>query len=280
MTLQIRPLTASDIEGVLALKAQAGWNQTRQDIDRFLFLEPAGCFMGEEAGVTVATAAAFVFGQIGWIAMILVAPSARGRGLGTAMTKHALDYLDSRGVRCARLDATPLGQPIYEKLGFVPKYRLARFAGMAPPGATDPRVTCCLPEELDSVLQLDRRITATARERLLQRLYHESPERMHVFRESGSITGYFTSRAGASHTQLGPGIALNNAAGLALLETVTARQAGTPVYIDIPYENCTAMAWAAERGLTVQRDLTRMSRGQASEDRPDLIWASSGPEKG
>ena len=35
------------------------------------------------------------------------------------------------GCTTIRLDATPLGQPLYESLGFVPQYELTRYAGIA-----------------------------------------------------------------------------------------------------------------------------------------------------
>ena len=37
---------------------------------------------------------------------------------------------------------------------------------------------------------------------------------------------------------------------------------------------------AEARGLTVQRHLTRMCRGELVVEDLDLLWASSGPEKG
>ena len=42
----------------------------------------------------------------------------RGRGLGTAVTEAVIDELDGRGCDLAGLLASPVGQPIYERLGF------------------------------------------------------------------------------------------------------------------------------------------------------------------
>jgi len=49
---------------------------------------------------------------------------------------------------------------------------------------------------------------------------------------------------------------------------------------DIPQDNPRATAWAQAAGLKVQRDFVRMCRGEQVGDRPEAIWASSGPEKG
>jgi len=277
---RIRPMTAQDLPLAMRLKSQVGWNQTREDLERFLFLEPAGCLIGELAGVPVAMAAAFVFERVGWIAMILVAAEARGRGVGTAMTRRALQYLESRGVRSIRLDATPLGRPIYRKLGFLPEYDLARFVGVADHHAFDPRVGPLMPGDVDRLLQFDRHVTATDRGRFLRRLYEESPRAFRVVREQGTIVGYLTSRAGSNGRHIGPGIACNTPAGSALLDDVSTRYAGKPIVIDIPSQNRAAIARAINHGLTVQRQLTRMCRGPAIAEQLAALWASSGPEKG
>lgn len=45
-------------------------------------------------------------------------PNARKRGIGTAMTLHAMAEGMQRGARLATLQATTMGRPIYEKIGF------------------------------------------------------------------------------------------------------------------------------------------------------------------
>lgn len=279
-SISIRPLTTDDLPWWLQLTSENGWNQTRADLERFLALEPAGCAVAEWASDRVATAAAFAFGHVGWIAMILVTRNARRRGLGTVVTRHAIAYLQSRGVRCIRLDATPLGRPVYEKLGFLPQYELCRFRGIARGGKPDPRVTPLHPADLPRVFRFDRQVTGTDRARLLGRLYEESPSDFHIVRRADTITGYLASRAGASGRQIGPGIAVKRWAGEALLANEIARHAGQPIVVDIPHQNRTATAWAAGRGLACERRLIRMFRGAALADQPSAIWASSGPEKG
>src|SRR5262249_34729790 len=128
--LMIRLMTADDVAVGMRLKERAAWNQTEADWRRILALEPAGCFVAELDGNAVGTTCTCVFGSVAWIAMVLVDPVVRGQGIGTALMRHALAHLDGCGVRTVRLDATPLGRPIYEKLGFVPQFELARYGGV------------------------------------------------------------------------------------------------------------------------------------------------------
>jgi len=130
--IHIRRMTTADIPLGMQLKEQAGWNQTEADWLRFLDLEPDGCFVAEWNGEPVATTTTCILGDVAWVAMVLVDAGVRRHGIGTALMQQALRFLDERNVRSIRLDATPLGRPVYEKLGFVPDYQLARFDGILP----------------------------------------------------------------------------------------------------------------------------------------------------
>src|SRR5262249_32451649 len=108
-------MTEPDIALGMRLKQQAGWNQTEADWRRCLALEPDGCFVAELDSQSVGTVTTCTFGDVAWVAMVLVEETVRGRGIGRALMERALAYLESTGVRCVRLDATPLGRPLYEK---------------------------------------------------------------------------------------------------------------------------------------------------------------------
>src|SRR4051812_37831517 len=115
--ITLRPMTGADLPLLLRLRAQARWNQTEADLRRFLDLSDDGGFVSQFAGEPVGTVCTFVFGSTAWIAMVLVDEAMRGRGIGAALMRHALAHLNRIGVERIRLDATPLGRPVYEKLG-------------------------------------------------------------------------------------------------------------------------------------------------------------------
>lgn len=56
-------------------------------------------------------------------------PDFRGRGIGAAMTQAVLRHAAVRGIGLAALTSTPLGMPVYERLGFheVSSYRIYSF---------------------------------------------------------------------------------------------------------------------------------------------------------
>ena len=277
--IEIRPMAAADVPLGLRLCRQAGWNQIESDWRRFLSMQPQGCFVAEMDSVPVATTVTCLFGPVAWIAMVLVEVTARRQGVATSLLKHALEFLDSQGVESVRLDATAAGQPVYEKLGFGPEYRLTRCEGTAPPASTPSLTIAATTSLLSQIVGFDRRVTGTHREKMLVQLFEESPGDMRVLCREGQLEGFVTVRRGANATQIGPCIATRDAGPL-LLSDAFARWSGRRVFIDIPRDNPGAMRLVETIGLTTQRHFMRMCRGRRITDDPQAIWASSGPEKG
>ncbi len=293
--VRIRLMDEGDLPLGMRLKEVAGWNQTEADWRRFLALSPDGCFVAERTraagqeqapvhqGVgyeALGTAVACVFGPIGWIAMVLVDPGHRKQGIGTRLVQRAIDYLEHCGVRSIRLDATPLGKPVYERLGFRPEYELARWDGVAPHVPLESNTRRAEDFDLEAIARLDQQWTGTPRRRLLEYLFRQQPGAMHVVEGPDGLLGYATWREGTVASFLGPAVATVEEAGQSLLDAMLAACAGRRMFVDIPWDNPAATRWAQARGFAVQRPLTRMVRGDAVCDRPDRLWASSGPETG
>lgn len=279
MTIQVRRMTRDDVALGMRLKDAAGWNQTEADWHRVLDLDPDGCFVAEWDGRPVGTTAAAVFGPVAWIAMVLVDPAARRQGVGTALMHRVLAYVDGVGVRTVRLQATPMGQPLYEKLGFVREYELSRYVGTLPSGDPVERVEAARREDFDAIALLDQLATGTDRRKLLARLREEEPGAWRVARRAGQIVGFGSIRRRARAIQLGPLVGPTDIGPL-LLADACSRHGGASVFVDVPVDNAAATAGVGRLGLTVERPLLRMSRGPLIEDNKHLLWACFGPEKG
>jgi GNAT superfamily N-acetyltransferase len=272
-------MTATDLPLGMHLSTQAGWNQTELDWRRALAMQPAGCFVAEWGGTPVGTTTTAIFGPVAWVAMVLVDEAVRGRGIGTALMRHALDFLDRRRVPTVRLDATPLGRPVYERLGFVEQYTVARYEGTLPPasgaegGDTAPRVVW------SALVALDEAVTGTDRRSLLLRLFAEQPRDVRLVLEDRQLAGFLAARQGRQAVQVGPCIA-SPQAGPVLFADAWHRHAGKHIFLDVPVPNDPATRLAETSGLVVQRRLTRMCRGVPRREQVEWLWASSGPAKG
>ena len=276
---QIQPLTSADLPGCLALARDRGWLPEERKW-RLLFdlavvygvRDPAG----ELAGVAVLTRYGAEFAVIG---MMLVATRYGGRGLGRALMNRALA---EAGDAIVFLHATPVGRPLYEKLGFVPAgashtylggFRSAAPAARAAPAASAASATAASavaasatavpapaavvaaeggsrpagPGDLMAIRRLDARANGTDRALLVRRLPGFT-EQLRVTERPGGITGYAGAYRGVAYTCIGPVIAETVDDAKTLIADVAGSIAG-PVRIDLGDRHPQLREWAVGRGL-------------------------------
>ncbi len=274
----------SDVPWADSLRALAGWNQNRADWRRLLRLEPDGCFVAEWADAPAGTATTLVYGiGLAWIGMVLVHPDLRRRGVGTALLEHSLAHLERRGVRCVKLDATPAGRPVYERLGFKPEAALTRWeaAASGPPRPARHPARTWDAGAVGRVAGLDLRALGVARLGVLRALARASTSALLIESPSGRVTGFGLARPGARANYLGPVVATSGIAAHTLLDGLLAACERRRVFCDLRDDDAAAVAWARRRGFVRQREFTRMYRGENLRPaNPRLVIASAGPEIG
>ncbi|MEJ2719503.1 MAG: GNAT family N-acetyltransferase, partial [Deltaproteobacteria bacterium] len=189
----------------MRLKDLANWNQTSVDWERLLSASPEGCFVAEHDGRVIGTSTTIVYeGRFAWIGMLLVDPEYRGQGIGTALLERAIQYLDSRNVLAMKLDATPRGKILYNKLGFVSEYEVERWMLKRQP---DENAVPQISEAIEDILELDREIFGADRSELLRSMSEEAPGFSLAARQEGDVTGYLFGRRGSLADHLGPWMA-------------------------------------------------------------------------
>jgi GNAT superfamily N-acetyltransferase len=279
MTAEIRMMTPADIPAGMRLKDAAGWNQTKEDWARFLEASPEGCFVAECNGEVAGTVTTITYeNRFAWIGMVLVRPELRGRGIGTALLVKAINYLDAQRIPCAKLDATPQGKPVYERLGFQVEYDLERQILWREPGrgAAPDRA-----EDVETVLATDRDIFGADRSALLRSIANAAPEFVAVARQGGGLGGYALGRRGSRADHLGPWVARTEPVAREVLQDFLLCSRRDVVFVDVVKDNPWAPGLLVEKGFTFSRALTRMYRGEnAHPGRPDLVCAILGPEFG
>lgn len=75
-------------------------------------------YLAFEHGQPVATSTLLLSSGVAGLYDVATLPAVRGRGYGTAVTLAPLLEAQERGYRVGVLQASPLGRPIYEKMGF------------------------------------------------------------------------------------------------------------------------------------------------------------------
>ncbi len=278
--IDIRVMKESDIPIGMSLKNSAGWNQIEADWRRFLSLSPDGCFVAEIEGNPVGTVVTVILnGRCGWVAMVLVSPEFRRLGIGTAMLHHGIARLKSQQVDVIKLDATAMGREVYRPLGFQDEYGLCRMEGrgreMAPAD-----VRAMEANDLGPVIEFDTPKFGVDRGDLIRALYRDSTAGI-AFGSDGSVLGYVMVRKGSQAYQIGPLLGRDERTQEMLFDWAVSQVGDSSVFFDIPKSNTFGLNLATDQGFVVQREFTRMYLGgDPLGGNPDLVMATSGPEKG
>jgi GNAT superfamily N-acetyltransferase len=284
--MRLRTMTKHDIPAGLRLKELAGWNQTAADWNRFLDASPEGCFVAEVEGEVRGTATTISFeNKFAWIGMVLVDPEYRSRGIGTKLLERTIEYLDHEKMPTMKLDATPQGKPLYEKLGFVTEYGIERWVLKRAPQAdleiADSKRVLLSPAQLGSILGKDREVFGADRSPLLRSLYEETPQYAMSVCSRGTLQGYTFGRKGSFADHLGPWMAEDSATARSLLHGFLARCSRETLIVDCLTANAVAVELLRTSGFSYARTLTRMCRGSNSyPGNPDTLCAILGPEFG
>jgi GNAT superfamily N-acetyltransferase len=290
LPMRLRTMTKTDIPAGLRLNELAGWNQTAADWHRFLAASPEGCFVVEIDGQVRGTTTTIVFeDRFAWVAMVLVDPEYRGRGAGTRLLERAIAYLDDRKVSTIKLDATPQGLPIYQKLGFVAEYEIARWMLRRSPDeavetihtARGPLVQSLTEENWDSICKADREVFGADRSLLLRSFQDEAPDFTAAIWNDSTLDGYAFGRRGSFADHFGPAMAKDAGTTSKLLEGFLTRAHRETLIADCLQTNRVIGDLLKSYGFAYSRPLTRMDRGpNAYAGQPELICAIAGPEFG
>lgn len=261
----------------------SAWNQVKDDWRFFLDSPGGGGRLAERDGKVVGSVAFLRYGaNFSWLSMMLVDPKERRAGVGSQLMESALQAL--AGERCVRLDATPLGEPVYRRFGFVPEYELAR-AVVTVTSANFQNSTTCIepmnPGDFADVFASDRRIFGADRSALLASFHRRAPHLAFVTRHGADVLGYCFGRPGYLYHQLGPIVAESVGVARSLAARCLSGQEGKRIAVDVPGSAADWMHWLESVGFRVERRFLRMRRGEnLSPGLPDRQFAIAGPEFG
>jgi predicted N-acetyltransferase YhbS len=285
----LREMTLADVEAGLRLCRLSHWNQLARDWEQFLVSTPAGAVVAEDAaGQVVGSVATMRYAgarggpSVAWLAMVLVDPAVRGRGVGTALLHEGIARVAD--VPAVGLDATPLGQPLYTRLGFRVSSGLTRLTRVGPvlwPAAPDAGVRVATADDDDEIARLDTQATGLDRRHMLTWLREGAPELAWVHQRHDRLDGIVLGRPGHTFVHLGPIIAASTDTAMRLLRAALAASGTAPVIIDAADAHASFRGGLEALGFTAQRPFARMYRGAARPaGDPSHLFAIIGPEFG
>jgi GNAT superfamily N-acetyltransferase len=267
----LRKFTTADVSGALALSTEAGWNQTADDWRMLIELSPQGCIAIEVDGEVVSTATLTCFGtKLAWIGMVLTRIKYRGRGYAMRLLKECLRLADELGVESVKLDATNLGQPLYEKLGFRSEQPVERWWRAGREDAAAPSAPPPLSNDWQSA---DQSAFGVDRCALLAKLAR---------RNAPCAIGdsYLLTRAGREISYIGPAVCSSQPTARKLIEHALQNPSAGGWFWDLLLANKPAVSLAEDFGFAPKRHLLRMVRGQDVRGNEATVYALAGFELG
>jgi hypothetical protein len=166
--------------------------------------------------------------------------------------------LEQAGDTTVFLYATPMGRPLYEKVGFRAvgsvTTSVGRFTG-PPSGGTRPAE----PRDRDAILALDAVAVGVDRTDLLTR-YFGLAEQLRVIERDGAVRGFAAAAANVENVVVGPLVAPDLDVARTLIADV-ASAIDAPVRLDLDQRHDGLLEWAAERGVTPANDTSLMVGG-------------------
>jgi len=260
----LRNLTPEDIPVAEKLRKIARWNQTPRDWKRLISFSPEGCFALELDGELVGTATTTIYaGKVAWIGMMLIDPDVRGKGLGRSLLTTCIDYLQDRRIPSIRLDATPMGEPLYRSLGFEGYQQIFRMRGRTSKSALPEGIRKARPADVAEIARLDKKAFGCDRSPVIQALVEDFPEKTLVACGKNGISGTILGREGARAFQIGPLVSLDNETAELLLRAALGTASGDCV-VDVPDGSTTCKAFLEGAGFTVERPFSRMFLGKSA----------------
>jgi predicted N-acetyltransferase YhbS len=202
--------------------------------------------------------------------MVIVSPRMQARGTGRRLLR---EVLSAAGERTIRLVATVAGRRLYELEGFRATGTITQHQGMADATAAtdDPRVRPATEADWPSIASLDREAVGGNRGRLLKILRRVG--RTCVMDEGGRVAGFSVCRPFGHGHVIGPLVATNLGAAIALASPHVRAHAGAFLRLDTPQQDGPLVPFAEACGLRNVDQGAQMTRGTPPGTGPAQVFA-------
>jgi len=245
----IRNFRADDIDFALDLVHKEGWLYDRVELERMLTMDPRGSFVFEDRAplgfITCVT-----YRRTGVIGHLVVSENARGRKIGKALVKQAVDYASAEGVDSLLLFATKEGAEVYKKQGFrtlAEVLCIQADRGHRPISRRYRGLSQVAEDDLKGIVEIDAAIFGDDRSKLIGGLYRDHPGMCFKLERSGRIQGYAFGRTTALANDFGPWVCMTGteADARALFDSVASQFDDRSIFMGVLSQNENAVRVAS-----------------------------------
>lgn len=262
MELTLRSFTVDDVPaaGPIMDAAYGPSPQRRARLQEYIVLQPDGWVLALADGHAAGMGGFVDYGTLAYIGLIAVHPMFQRRGIARAVMQELLDRLMRRGNPLSVLDASAMGAPLYQQLGFVDIEQTYSFTldGSLPPLPPANNIRPLHSDEFAALVDFDTAIFGACRADALQTLVSDTRHPVLVCEGSnGEIAGYLILQ---SHG-IGPWLAHTDVAAERLLSAALTYSFEGPPRIIVPEANSTGIDLVRRYGFKQQRTLRHMQLG-------------------
>ncbi len=282
---RIKPLLIQDIGQAIKLSNAERWNQTEENWALLIQNKKNVCLAAFEEKKVVGTATAINYAnEVAWVGMVLVDQEYRGKGVSKMILSDLLGRLQF--CRSLKLDATPAGQPVYQKFGFKDEYLVHRMTAVSVSMKSLFLINGLLPEliqrgNIPEIVDCDKQLFGANRQQLIEFLVENNPENSWMFRREGQISGIALGRKGSRFYQIGPVFTSETEDAKKLIAKSLENLKGQPVVVDVPEDKKELINWLESIGFTKQRFFVRMYQNENPfPGIPEKHFLICGPEFG
>ena len=115
---KVKTMRPEDFLFATELANSMNWNMAPEDFQFNSMLEPEGCLVIFDDSNPVGIATCISYGKVGWFGNLIVKEETRHKGVGSLLVKHAISFLEGKGVETIGLYAYPNLINFYGDLGF------------------------------------------------------------------------------------------------------------------------------------------------------------------
>ncbi len=268
MSLTVQVLSDADLKNADAILNSA-FQRTEsriEDLCVYRGTQSDGWFLASLNGSPVGVVGTKVYGDFAYVGSMAVHRGAQRQGVGFALMQHVLTWLDHRRVPLVLLDASEVGQGLYEKLGFIAHDRtyVFRYRGITRSHETDRSVSILSARDAAELAAWDAETFGAARADVFEALLAAYPRRAVILHdEHDRIAGYLFAQS----NRIGPWVARRSRNAEVLLQTALSWPYDSAVSVVVPELNRSAMDLLTRYGFEIVRTNRHMSRGSNTGSR-------------
>lgn len=283
--VDLRRLELRDIDQAIQLSKAEKWNQTEKDWELLIRNPQNICLAAMDGDRVIGTATAINYeNDVVWIGMVLVAREFRGQKISKILLSNLIESFGESTL--LKLDATPAGQPVYQKFGFTDEYLVHRCTSSSVskndlfPESEIPVERAGL-KDIQAIIEFDKQIFGANRKQLIEFLLNNYPDKARMLRQNGQITGIALGRMGNRFHHIGPVLASNSEDAKKLIAKSLEGLDNQPVVVDILDDKKELMNWLNSIGFSRQRYFVRMYKNEnIYPGLPKYQYLICGPEFG